>query len=108
MESTDPPANFRSRMRSELLRIYAGAVGAVAPERVVSRALRGELGDAVPTAIARTSRIRLLAVGKAASGMASAAANSLGDQLHDGLVIMPAIDHLLPPDSRLRVLRPAH
>ena len=43
-----------------------------------------------------SARVRLLAVGKAAGGMAAAAADALGPQLDGGLVIAPAIDGALP------------
>jgi glycerate 2-kinase len=74
------------------MRIYAAAVAAVEPRRVMSRALNG-VADAtakVPTTIDRASGVRLLAVGKAAIGMAAAAEDRLRDRLIEGLAIAPA------------------
>jgi len=74
------------------MRIYAAAVAAVEPRRVMSRALNG-VADAtakVPTTIERASGVRLLAAGKAAIGMAAAAEHRLGDRLIEGLAIAPA------------------
>jgi glycerate 2-kinase len=74
------------------MRIYAAAVAAVEPRRVMSRALNG-VADAtakVPTTIGRASGVRLLAAGKAAIGMAAAAEHRLGDRLIEGLAIAPA------------------
>ena len=42
------------------------------------------------------ARVRLLAVGKAAAGMAGAAADVLGPRLHGGLVIAPTVDGAIP------------
>jgi glycerate 2-kinase len=94
------------------MRIYAAAVAAVDPRRVVSQALSidasaqsnaagmiGEAGAAasaeesrinVPSMIERASGVRLLAVGKAAIGMAAETEDRLGDRMIEGLVIAPA------------------
>jgi glycerate 2-kinase len=89
MSANAPP---QSRARADLMRIYAAAVAAVEPRRVMSRALNG-VADAtakVPTTIGRASGVRLLAAGKAAIGMAAAAEHRLGDRLIEGLAIAPA------------------
>jgi glycerate 2-kinase len=74
------------------MRIYAAAVGAVGPRRVMSRALAGEAAgaDGVPAIVARAHRVRLLAVGKAALGMAAEAEELLGARIIEGLAIAPA------------------
>jgi hydroxypyruvate reductase len=107
------------------MRIYAAAVAAVGPHRVMSRALAGGLtisagetgnteangkGDAragtvaagtaaagagdvsvdVGSLIDRAAGVRLLAVGKAAIGMAAAAEQRLGDRMIEGFAIAPA------------------
>ena len=74
-------------MRSDLLRIYAAAIAAVAPERLIGRALAGAIDPQIPAAIEAAGRIRLLAVGKAALGMALEARQRLGAKLHDTLVV---------------------
>ncbi|MFZ1123224.1 MAG: DUF4147 domain-containing protein, partial [Candidatus Binataceae bacterium] len=82
-----------SRARRDLTRIYAAAVSAVAPAHLIARALGGELEGAerVPALLADASRIFLLAVGKAAFGMATELAARLGPKLHDALAIVPSL-----------------
>jgi glycerate 2-kinase len=88
--SANPPS--RSRARADLMRIYAAAVAAVAPHRVIAQALSGMTPGAgsVPAILARANGVRLLAVGKAALGMAAEAEHRIGDRLIEGLVIAPA------------------
>ncbi len=85
-------APMRSRARADLMRIYAGAVAAVEPRRVMARALNGDAdtSENVPAIIERANGVRLLAVGKAAIGMAAAAEERLGDRIVEGLAIAPA------------------
>ena len=94
MSANLPP---RTRARADLMRIYAAAVAAVEPRRVMSRALTGgAIGTQnlpsldVPSIIERAHGVRLLAVGKAAIGMAAEAEQRLGDRLIEGLAIAPA------------------
>jgi hydroxypyruvate reductase len=84
-------ASSRSQARANLLRIYAAAVSAADPRRVMARALTGEADGAaqVPEAIAEAAGIRLIAVGKAARGMADEAVARLGERIAGGLVIEP-------------------
>src|ERR1700722_2572171 len=90
---TKPVVAPRSRVRTDLLRIYAAAVSAADPRRGVARALDGEGEDAaqVPEAIAQTAGVRLIAVGKAAHGMAAEAVERLGERILDGVVIGPKV-----------------
>ncbi|MEN9938559.1 MAG: hypothetical protein RLZZ387_5138 [Chloroflexota bacterium] len=72
-------------------RVLAAALAAVEPGAAVRRFLRLE-GDALHVGdhsydLARTDRVLLLAVGKAAAPMAAAAADVLGDRLSAGLVV---------------------
>ncbi len=95
----------RSRARADLMRIYAAAVAAVAPRRVIAQALSGATPSAqnAPAILARADGVRLLAVGKAALGMAAEAEHWLGDRLIEGLVIAPAgsvADTATPAGSR--------
>jgi hydroxypyruvate reductase len=79
--------------RTHLLRIYAAAVTAADPQRVMARALDGQVdgeGD-VPRAIGRVAGIRLIAVGKAAHGMAAEAIARLGERIRGGAVIAPKL-----------------
>ncbi len=73
------------------MRIFAGAISAVAPDRVVARALEGALPDArsVPSVIDGAEAVRLLAVGKAAFGMAVEVQARIAAKLREALVIMP-------------------
>src|SRR5712671_2958669 len=89
MSANAPP---RSLARADLMRIYAAAVAAVEPRRAMSRALNGVAAGAkeVAAIIERANGVRLLAVGKAAIGMAAATEEQLGDRLIEGLAIAPA------------------
>lgn len=100
-----------SRMRSDLLRIYAAAIDAVAPERLIERALTGAIDPRIPTTLAAAARIRILAVGKAALGMTLAVRKRLGDKIHDTLVVAPApLPAEVPADlgAGLHVVTAAH
>ena len=90
---TKPVAASRSRARTDLLRIYAAAVSAADPRRVVARALDGEVegGAQMLEAIAQAAGIRLIAVGKAAHGMAAEAVARLGERILGGVVIAPEV-----------------
>jgi glycerate 2-kinase len=105
-------APSRSRARADLTRIYAAAVAAVEPRRAMSRALNGDVVGAndVAAIIERAIGVRLLAVGKAALGMAAEAEQQLGDRLIDGLAIAP-VSLASGPDAgalRSRVISAAH
>jgi glycerate 2-kinase len=71
--------------------MYAAAVRAADPRRVMVRAFEGEAdgGVRVPEAIAEAAGIRLIAVGKAARGMADEAVERLGERIVGGVVIAP-------------------
>ena len=73
-------------IRNDLDRIFGAALDAVAPDRLVARALEGAIpgGERVPAIIADARGIYLLAVGKAALKMAVAAEQSLGSKLLKG------------------------
>jgi glycerate 2-kinase len=79
-------------MRADLLRIYAAAVSAVEPRRLIARALDGAIdgGEDVPSMVAGASGIYLLAVGKAAAGMAAEAQSRVRPKLKEGLIIVPS------------------
>jgi glycerate 2-kinase len=81
-----------SQARSDLMRIFAAAVSAVAPDRVIARALEGGIPGHrdVPAIVAQAPAIKLLAVGKAAIGMATEAHAQLGAKIAEGLIIAPA------------------
>lgn len=104
--------NAHSLARRDLTRIYAAAISAAAPAPLVARALDGALAGAerTPEIVAQASRIFLLAVGKAALGMADEIAARLGDRLEEALAIVPkgsASSHGAPP-LRVRTLAAAH
>ena len=79
--------------RDDLEKIYRAAVAAVNPAQLVSFAIDGACRGAeqVPDLIAGTSRIFLLAVGKASIGMASEVERRVGDKLVDGIAVVPKI-----------------
>ena len=101
-----------SQARADLMRIYAAGVAAVDPRRLVASALTGarEATARLPGALDAYPHIRLLAVGKAACGMAAEVEAQLGARLRDGLVIAsPAALAANPsPSSRIRVMPGAH
>ena len=88
---TDTAGGSRSRARADLMRIFAAAVAAVEPRRVVARALAGATpgSGAIAEAIAHAPAVRMLAAGKSAIGMAAAIAEELGPRLGSGLIIAP-------------------
>jgi glycerate 2-kinase len=94
------------------MRIYAAAVASVSPRRVMSQALTGATAGArdVPTVISSARGVRLLAIGKAALGMAAEAEHFLHERIIEGLVVVPAGS---APDAgaaslRSRVMFAAH
>jgi glycerate 2-kinase len=80
-----------AQARADLEKIYRAAVAAVDPARLVGKALEGRCHGAerVPDLIAGASRILLLAVGKAAAGMALEIQRRVGDRLADGIAVVP-------------------
>ena len=115
MPTANANSPARSRARADLMRIYAAAVAAVAPRRVIAQAITGAAVDAegVPAnltaMLARARGVRLLAVGKAALGMAAEVEHRLGDRLIEGLVIAPAGSALAGvPPMLSRVMYAAH
>jgi glycerate 2-kinase len=111
-QTANSPPPTRSRVQADLMRIYAAAVAAVAPRRVIARALAAEVAgtEEVPAIVAHSRGVRLLAIGKAALGMAAEAEHWLGDRMIEGLAIAPAANRAdagaLP--LRSRVIFAAH
>src|SRR5260370_10629729 len=91
MSAADSMSTGPSRVRADLLRIYAAAVSAVEPRRLIARALDGAIkgGEDVPSIVDSASDIYLLAVGKAAAGMAAEAQSPVGPKLREGVIIVP-------------------
>jgi glycerate 2-kinase len=103
----------KSQARAGLMRIFAAAVAAVGPRRVVANAFDGILPDSAGIAEMCDSarRVYLLAVGKAAPGMAAEAGRRIGAKLHDALVIAPRpVDEQQAGsrDNGFRVIAAAH
>jgi glycerate 2-kinase len=90
MNDRGSEAGNQSRMRADLIRVYAAAIAVVDPRRVVARALSGEMDASVPAILGAAGSIRLLAVGKAATGMALEAYARLRDKIREALVITPS------------------
>ena len=78
--------------RGDLVRIFRAALDAVAPDKLSSRALIGELSgaEAVPEVVASAKRIFVLAVGKAASLMVAAVERHLEGRISDAVAVVPA------------------
>jgi glycerate 2-kinase len=95
--------------RGDLTRIFRAAIAAVAPERLVAGALAGAAPgtENVPSVISSANAIYLLAVGKAAAGMASEIARAFGVKLRAGLAIVPDGAHAHMPGNVV-VMRSAH
>src|SRR5260370_40458159 len=91
MSAANSMSTGPSGVRADLLRIYAAAVSAVEPRRLIARALDGQIdgGEDVSSMVVGASRIYLLAVGKAAAGMAAEAQSRVGPKLREGLIIVP-------------------
>jgi glycerate-2-kinase len=80
-----------AKLRRDALGIFQAALEAVDPERLVADALRREPPRP-------SGRLLVLAVGKAALGMAKGAARVLGPDLQEGLLITPSgADGVAPP-----------
>jgi glycerate 2-kinase len=98
-----------SRIRAELMRLYAAAISAVDPSRMIAAAIAGALPTTadVPATIDHARGVYLLAVGKAAIGMAAEGRARLGPKLRDTLAIAP---DPLPDDipSGFRAIAAAH
>jgi glycerate 2-kinase len=115
LEGRDSNSGQISQARADLMRIFAAAVAAVEPRRVVGDAFLGRMPQArdVPQMLEKADRVYLLAVGKAAMGMAIEGRDRLGAKLHEALVIVPGPDGELasaPSTNRhgLRVMAAAH
>jgi hydroxypyruvate reductase len=93
VSSTSTDSDSDRAARADLERIYRAAVAAVDPARLVGKALDGDChgGELVPDLIAGASRILLLAVGKAAAGMAHEIERRVGDKLCDGIAVVPSV-----------------
>jgi glycerate 2-kinase len=101
--------------RDDLEKIYRAAVAAVDPARLVGAAMDGGCHGAeqVPELVAGASRILLLAVGKAAAGMAHEIERRIGDRLSDAIAVITkdqrtAGSAILSAGSKVRVIASAH
>ena len=95
--------------------IFAAAVSAVEPRRVVAAAFEVQVPGAqgVAETLEKANRVYLLAVGKAAMGMAIEGRERIGAKLHDALVVVPGpvtetVGSPRPGLPRLRVMAGAH
>jgi glycerate-2-kinase len=91
MANPNTHSGIESRARSDLMRIFAAAVAAVEPRRVVADAFEGRVPGAlaVPEILGKANRVHLLAAGKAAMGMSIEGRERIGAKLYDALVIIP-------------------
>lgn len=98
-----------SHVRSDLMRIYAAAIAAVMPEGLIGAVLHGANPDFAEARqqLAAATAIRLLAVGKAAIGMAQAVRSRLNDKIREALVIAPKAENTSAPGD-LTVLWASH
>jgi glycerate 2-kinase len=100
----------RSQARADLMRIYAAAVSAVDPRRIVARAI-GSGSAALPEAkemIERARRVSVLAVGKAAIGMGAEALSICGEKVETSLAIAPPPIMGSAAPTGLRIIQGAH
>jgi hydroxypyruvate reductase len=116
VKNPNGPRGVESRMRADLMRTFAAAVAAVEPRHAVAAAFDGQvpgLPDLVKM-LEKAKRVYLLAVGKAAMGMAVEGRERIGAKLCDALVIVPgpvsdkSDDDPVPPPLRLRLMAAAH
>ncbi len=101
--------------RADLEKIYRAAVAAVEPARLVGLAMDGGCPGAeqVPDLIAGASRVLMLAVGKAALGMAREIERRIGDKLADAIAVIPKVQYeagttTVSPGSKVRVVAASH
>jgi glycerate 2-kinase len=89
--SSNGQNDVKSQVRSDLMRIFAAAVAAVEPRRIVADAFEGQVPGShdLPAIVEKAPRVHLLAAGKAAMGMALAGRELIGAKLRDTLVIVP-------------------
>jgi len=90
-------------LREELAALHRGALAAADPLAAVRRALLARFGTAKVGWVGEGGRLFLVAVGKAAVGMALGACESLGERIAAGLVVHPHGDEVSrrtawPPD----------
>jgi hydroxypyruvate reductase len=99
----------RARLRGAARRALAAALAAADPHRLVKRSLavRGGVLEVAGLRhrLARRGKIVLVAAGKAAVPMASAAEESLGEHLHSGLAVSTALEASL---RRVRLVSASH
>ncbi len=90
MSRSNPEASERTGPCQDLERIYAGAVDAVEPGRLVARALDGALDGAedIPRIISGASAIFMLAVGKAALAMAAEVERRCAGKLRGAMAVV--------------------
>lgn len=81
----------RRAARNDLEQIFRAAINAVEPRRLIARALGGKLAgsEGVPAMIAAARRIFVLAVGKAALGMAEGIAAACASKILAGIAVVP-------------------
>lgn len=92
-----------------LTQILAAATHAADPGAQVQRVLQADTQHIVVAGEVLTpQRVLVLAVGKAAPAMATAACAALGAHLHHGLVIYKDIDPAEPRDPRLQYFAAGH
>jgi glycerate 2-kinase len=96
----------RERVRGELERIYRAAVGAVDPAKLTARTI-AKAG--IPALIDEAPRVYVLAVGKAASAMASVLARRLGDKLEAATIVkVPGGAQKLASNPRIAICESSH
>jgi len=97
--------------RADLEKIFRAAIIAVDPARLVGRAMDGESPGAeqIPDLIANSSRVFLLAVGKAAASMAAEIERRVGAKIVDAIAVVPkSAPAEISPTSKVRVFPSAH
>ncbi len=81
----------QERARAEVERIFGHVLCELRPEQLVQQVLRLQAGvlvvDGVPHPLPAGARLVVLAIGKAASGMAAGAEAALGSRIDRGLVV---------------------
>ena len=113
LDKSSRSMSLPASVRADLERIFRAALDAVAPEQLVMRALAGAVrgGERIPALIADARTIHLLAVGKAAPGMAAALERALGARLRGGVAVIPKgvrANSASPAPSRIEFLEASH
>ena len=100
----------RRAARNDLETIFRAAINAVEPRRLIARALGGDLAgsEGVPAMVAAARRIFVLAVGKAALGMAQGIEAACASKISAGIAVVPTGTPPASAGTRFTIFHAGH